>query len=348
MRALKWNEFSRHIARQRPAGCYAFCGPEAFLKSEALDAMKRALVGEAGGEARVRYAVETFRVGETSVREMVTVVSQTGLFGGDRMVLIENAEKLSRASRKDREIWMELVKTGSANPVVFLSHRNSKELGGRSSFVAGLLRRVQVVEFWHLYPRDAVQWIGRRAETLGLQLTRDAATHLVSRLGTDLHLLSREIEKISLMHGKGRLGVQELKKMVRAGILGSSWDCIDALLRGDIGEAIERLQGVRQEEASFSFLWKLTSSASHALEGRGGQGAPSAGGWSQGRATDEGRDRGQDAWRKRMLAELLQGCYEWESRLKGGRWSGNHDFVALEGLMVGRALLSQRLRRPTA
>ncbi len=342
MRPIRWDLFLRNCKQNRPAGCYAFCGPETFLKKQALVAAKRALAGGQGeAEANRRYATDTYRAGETNAREIATVVSQTGLFGGDRLVLIEDMGRLSRSGKRDQETWMRLVQTGPANPVVFMSELSAKELAGRSRFLARLLQEVQVVEFWRLRPSDAKQWIARTATDRGLRLTPQVAAYMIAHLGTDLHLLSVELEKIALMHGEGQLGLPELRQMIQGGILGSSWECVDAIVRGELREALDRLQGVRREESAFSFLWKLGHATGNALRETGGR---PQGEWgrAQSRGVRGGGSGTQSVSSKHALAELLRGCYEWESRMKAGYWSSRHDYVALEGLISAHALNMQR------
>lgn len=327
MRAEKGQDFLRGAARERPAGFYAFCGPETFLKGEALAGMQAALGGSDAGSAR--YAVDTYRVGEARVQEISAAVSQAGLFGGERLILVEGLERLTRTQKKsDRELWESMVQGAPANPVVFISHRPSRELA-RSTFMGRMLRNVRLIEFWHLYPRDAARWLVQCAARKELRLRPDAAGYLVAHLGTDLHLLSQEVEKISLLHGEGELALNDLKQLTRSGMLGSSWECVEAILNGDVRQGLERLQGVRREEASFSFQWKLAAATRTALGGRARGPAP--------HVRSVQRD---PRAKKRSLAQLLNGCYEWEHHIKGGHWNGKDDYQALEGLLIGYWLTS--------
>lgn len=332
LRSLKWNEFRGYLAKNPPSGCYAFCGPEMFLKAEALEAVKTALAG-GGTQQQARYAVDTFAAGETPVQEIATVASQAGLFGGERLLLVEGIERLSRAGKRDKDAWVALAGRPAANPVILLTSKTSRELAQKAKFFADLLGQAVVVDFWHLFPRDALRWSIQRAHERGLRLSQGVAAYLVERVGTDLQMLAQEIEKISLMHGEGELDLRALREMVRSGMLGSSWQCVEAILRGALDESIERLQSVRREESAFSFLWKLGYSAAQAVDKSDGAG----GGWQPG-----GRGYGPPAPRlspseKRRLAHLIEECYEWERTLKGGGWIGSHDYVALERLIVRHA-----------
>jgi DNA polymerase III delta subunit len=353
---VKGIEFQRWIAGRRPQGFYAFCGPEVYLRGEALDALKGRLAGEAGGTGGGRYAVESHEVGEASVQEIATVVSQGGLFGGDRLVVIDGIERLTRVRKEsDREAWLALVRRPAANTVVLMSALTSRELGGRSAFLGTLLSAVQVVEFWSLFPRDAARWLVVRARQEGLALDPGAAAYLVDHLGTDLGMLAREIERIALLQGGGRIAMADLKDLMRAGVLGSSLECVDALIRGDAPAAIERLQGVRREEASFSFAWKLATALRSALIGSGGmRGGPSWSGSGTRRGatgrtpTGEGRVTASGSGiDEGSLASLLLGCYYWERRIKQGRWLGAHDFVGLEALAAAHALRSSAVGQQT-
>ena len=349
-RSLKWNEFRGYLAKNPPSGCYAFCGPETFLKAEALQAVKTALAGGAPQQA-ARYAIDTFAAGEAPVQEIATVASQAGLFGGERLVLVEGIERLSRSGKRDKDAWLELPGRPTANPVILLTPKTSRELVQKAKFFADLLARTVVVDFWHVFPRDAQRWVIQRANQSGLVLSQGVAAFLVERIGTDLQLLAQEVEKISLLHGRGELDLRALRGMVRSGMLGSSWQCVEAILRGALDESIERLQNVRREESSFSFMWKLGYAATQAVDksdGAGGGWQPGGGYSRSGSGSGAGAGYsgsggyGDPAPRlspaeKHRLAKLIEGCYEWERTLKGGGWVGSHDYVALERLIVRHA-----------
>jgi DNA polymerase III delta subunit len=331
-RSLKWNELRTHLAKQPPAGWFAFCGPESFLKGEALEMVKAALRGQ-GSRQQARYAVDTFVAGEAPVQEISTAACQAGLFGGERLLLIEGIDRLSRAGKRDKQTWLDLTGRPAAHPVILLTHKTSRELTQKARFFADLLGPVVVVDFWPLYPRDAQRWATQRAAQRGLRLSAGVAAFLVERVGTDLQMLSQELEKISLMHPDGELDLPALRKMLHSGLLGSSWQCVEAIVRGTLAESLERLQSVRREESSFSFMWKLSYSASHAVDRSDGAG----GGWSGGAGGQPQPAPPLSPAQKHRLANLIEGCYEWERTLKGGGWIGSHDYVALERLIIDHA-----------
>jgi DNA polymerase III delta subunit len=324
-RTLRWNELARRLEKGPAEGVYAFCGPEGFLKQEALEGMRRARSGR--GEVGRRYAVDTFRIGEQEAGAIWSAADQTGLFGGERIVWVDGIERLARAGAKEREAWLAFAGRRPANPVVLASDESSRDLGRRSRFLADLIGRVTLVEFWHLFPPDAARWVVQCGARHGLKIAPRAAGRLVEHWGTDLMALAREVERISLLRGAGDLAESDLGELTRAGLLGSAWACVDAALAGRVRDALETLAVVRREESAFSFTWKLSHGAIRAL---GGGREPS--------------DRARQApaaplttAEKNLLGRLLWGCYEWERSLKSGRWVGAHDFPALEGVMIAHA-----------
>lgn len=331
---LRWPDFRASLQKRRPAGVFAFCGPELFLKREALDAMTRALVGSGAAAERERYALESHRAGESSYAEISTAASQAGLFGAERIVLVEEAERLSRVRGKERDQWIALARSAPPNPLVFSSVLSSRELAQRSVFLGDLLRAVTVVEFWHLFPRDAARWIVERAHSSGIHCTPEAAAALVEHLGSDLLLLAQEIEKLALLRPGERLGVPELRELVHHGVLGSSWECVDAVLDGRIPTAVTLLQSVAREETSFSFAWKLSRSATMRLLDSGSGGSQT--GWASTRGHG-GTGHALTAItpaEKKLLGRLLSQCYVWERNLKSGAWVGSHDYIGLEAMIV--------------
>jgi DNA polymerase III delta subunit len=330
-RRLRWDEYFRLVEGGAPGGVFAFCGPESFLKREALAALKRAMRGGGGAsEASERYAVDSFRLGESPVGEILSAASQAGLFGGDRLVWVEGLERFGRLGQKDRAAWMQLAGGTPPNPVILESAQSSRELARRSKSLAGLLGAVTVVDFWPLYPQRAATWVRKRGERLGLQIAGEAAALMVRHLGTDLLILAAEIEKIALLHGKGPLASEDLRSLARRGALGSAWNCVEEIIAGHAAESIEGLAAVRGEESAFSFGWKLSHALSRELTEGGGGGFGRGPGGAPG-----GRRRGAlSVGDKNLLGRLLWGCYQWERHLKSGAWSGAHDYTALDATVL--------------
>ncbi|MBP7669030.1 MAG: hypothetical protein KA123_00410 [Candidatus Eisenbacteria bacterium] len=339
---MAWYELTRAMTKEKPAGVYALCGPETFLKREALAAMKRSLLGDSASKDE-RYAVDSFRLGENDSGAILSAASQTGLFGGERLVWVEGLERYPRLAQKEREEWFRVIAERPANPVLLVSEMSSRELSRRAKALAELLSAVTVVDFWYLYPDRAAEWVMKRGQKHGLEISSEVAARLVRHVGADLLALSKEIEKIALLHGPGPLDEEELRTLARRGVLGSSWDCVEHILAGDLHASLEGLLAVQREESAFGFAWKLNQAVARSLGGEGGGHGESRGGPPRGAPHSSPPAKRNDAsLDKKLLGRLLWGCYEWERDIKTGRWAGANDYPALEALVIAHM---ERLRR---
>jgi DNA polymerase III delta subunit len=333
-RSQRWSgELQRRLSKSAPREAYAFCGPEHLLKQEARQTLLTALLGREAEESRARYALMTCQIGEQPTSEILGAAAQVGLFGGERLLWVEGVERMGRLGAKDREAWLAALKGDPANPIVLVSTELSHELRKRTKFHAELLDRVTTVDFWPLGDPEAAAWLIERAGRRGVRMSHAAAGYIVSRLGPDLLSLGQEAEKISLLRGEGALGVEDLRELTRQGLLGHSWECVDAALTGRHREALERLQAVRRDETAFSFNWKLTFTAGRWL----GTQPATRGGFDGGRAAPPLTPQF-----KNLLGRVLTECYDWERYMKSGRWSGSHDFAALEAMLVAHAVRARR------
>ena len=334
-RSLSVRDLMKSLERERPRGVYALCGPEVFVKGRTLEAMKKALLGDGAPGAGARYAVDSFRLGEQETGEILSAASQAGLFGGERLILVDGIERFTRLGSADRDAWFQTIAAIPANPVVLVSEQTSRELARRAKTLAEILGAVTVVDFWHLSADQACAWLRKYGkEERGLEITQPAAEQMIRHLGMDLLSLSAEIDKIALMRGTGRIDMDDLRELARRGILGSSWECVDQILAGDLRPAMESLRAVRREESSFAFAWKLNQAVARSLADESGpSGARRAYALPAGERA-HGAIGGRNAARKKVLGRLLWGCYEWERDLKTGRWAGTHDYSALEALVL--------------
>jgi len=334
-RSLSLRDLEGRLKRQGASGAYAFCGPEGFLKQEALQALLRALLGDERAATGARYALATFRLGEHEADEILSAAMQTGLFGAERVVWVDGLERAGRLRPKEREAWIRALGRETANPLILCSPETAFELRKRTKIHAEILARTTVVDFARLEAPAAAAWLTRQAERFGVRLSAPAARRIVGHLGPDLMTLAQEVEKLSLLHGPGDLGVEDLRAMARSGLIGGSWECVEAALQGKHVEALQRLQSVRREESAFSFNWKLSYAAANRLAEPGGAPARGFGAWTAG-----GRGGGRSPLpprAKNLLGRMLDECYEWERRMKSGRWPGAHDYTALEAVLVAHA-----------
>ena len=87
------------------------------------------------------------------------------------------------------------------------------------------------------------EWCVERARELGLQLDKEAAKELVSRVGSSQQRLSRELEKMAIaVHPAAAVTAGDVESPAAADNAPQVYDLADALVAGDLRETLALAQ----------------------------------------------------------------------------------------------------------
>lgn len=114
--------------------------------------------------------------------------------------------------------------------------------------------------------RALPKWVESEARTLGLELDGAAARMLIARVGERQQRLVRELEKIALASGGGRVGAEQIDALAAQSAERPAYELADALVAGDEQAAIRlyaRLWG--QGERVSGMIGLIARRASAAL-----------------------------------------------------------------------------------
>jgi len=84
-----------------------------------------------------------------------------------------------------------------------------------------------------LKAKDLPRWVVAEAGRLGVELDGAAARVLVDEVGPRQQRLLRELEKLALEHGSGRVGVEEVAAVAAHSAERQVWGLVDALVSRD-------------------------------------------------------------------------------------------------------------------
>ena len=104
-----------------------------------------------------------------------------------------------------------------------------------------------VIPVWPISPRDLPRWLDRRCRREGLELDRDALDALADRVEGNLLAAVQEIEKLKLVHGQGRVGVDGIEAGVGDAAHFDTFELIDAAFAGRPVRVHRMLNTLRQE-----------------------------------------------------------------------------------------------------
>lgn len=147
------------------------------------------------------FNYDPMRGSEVSVEDMASILSTPPMMAEWRVVLLREVEALASSSRA-REALMEIVSNPPPGLALILLANIPK--GSSAKFYQELKKRTQSMEFPEVGPNDVPGWIIDWAESChGRVVTPDAARALAAGVGTDLGVLSQELEKLNTLVDEG-------------------------------------------------------------------------------------------------------------------------------------------------
>jgi DNA polymerase III delta subunit len=304
MAVFRYREWARRFDSGEAAAAVLLCGPESWLRDQALARIKQRIFGDPD---RSRLGHDRFYGGEGPLGQVTTALASVGLFTPARLVTLANAEKSYRAGAAERRELLELLKRGTPGSwFVALSELPVSELEKKSEWTRGLLQACQTVDLAHPKEDEAVAWLAEESRRRGVPFDKGATNWLVDRIGPDLQELSRELEKLALCCQPGdQVSVQQLGEMVHRGELGKAPEFCRAVLDGETAQGLRLLEAIRRTEPALLTQWQL-----------------------QRRARDRIRfARSKDE--ERSLLRILRRAFDAERAIKSGRIPSGQDGTAL-------------------
>ncbi len=269
---MTWKEFYAQIKGSAVQGVYLFAGPEEYLKREAMQALRRALlpagleqlneaVLEGATAAQIIEAAETLPF--MAERRIVEVRDWAPLLGG------KARDEESEAAR-----MMEWLKDPPASCVVVFTMHG--EADGRKKLTQALKKRGAEVRFEPLNDAELLRWMSARLKPLKKGISQQAASHLAFTAGRDLTRLSGEVDKLAGYIGeRAEITVEDIEEAVSPSLEFSVFEMLDFLFAGDLARAERSLRALLMGGQScvgvFSMLVRQLRMLAHlALAQKGG------------------------------------------------------------------------------
>ncbi|MBI2825694.1 MAG: DNA polymerase III subunit delta [Planctomycetia bacterium] len=213
--------------------CVVF-GDEGFLKHEALDRLRNAVLGEADAE----FSLSEFDGEEATLREVFDCLATVALFGGGRrLVVVRDADDFVSRYRAELEAYVARPKSRGVLVLEVASWPSNTRLAKKLA-ADGL-----VVECKTPAPAAIARWLVDRARTHHrAKLDRQAAELLLDTIEPELGLLDQELAKLALVAGiDGTIQPALVREMVRGWRTKTTWDMLDLAAGGHAAEAIREL-----------------------------------------------------------------------------------------------------------
>jgi len=177
---------------------------------------------------------------------------QSGSLFGDRVgVLVVDADRLLKA---EAELLAEVVAAADEEVVVavFVAAGNVP-----APLAKTLKARAEVLTVKRLTERTAGDWLVGAARDRRLRLESGAADALLKVFGTDVGSLGRALDQLSVDHTS--VGADEVAERFRGRPDEPIWIYGDAVSRGDVADALRRLEDFLQHEHPLVLLAYLNN-----------------------------------------------------------------------------------------
>lgn len=214
-------EFSKHIEKGLKSPAYLLYSSEEYLLKEALYSLKKTV---SPSEMDFLFHVFDAEAPEKSIDQIADVLYAVPFFGGRKIVVIENSQGLSD---KELSVLKQYISKPSPDSVLAMLYlmgdrdrdvkKSHKEMLGSATSIALTLRN-----------QELPAWMREKAKGMGFVISGDEVNYLLGVIGSDLGLLSSEIEKLAhmrtaepsgsditgLVEGSGSYNVFDLAKAI--------------------------------------------------------------------------------------------------------------------------------------
>ena len=214
---------------------YAVHGPDTFRKREAVESICRTLEAEVGAEISCKLDGD-----EVDLATVLDEVRTYSLLGGQRIVIVENADTLITKHRAALERYCEEPTDSGVLILV------CKTLPGNQRLHKIIAKVGEVFRCETPKGRDVVDWmIGRARDVCGKRLDSRAAWKLREYSGDSLEALDTELTKLALFVGeRPAIDISDVEELVGNQREQNVFGVIDAIASGDAATALHQWERV--------------------------------------------------------------------------------------------------------
>ena len=230
---MHFNRFSSHLEEGKWAPVYLFTGESQLLMEEAWNGLLEKIVPQ---NAR-RFNGERLDAKEYPAQEVLARLGMLTMFGKRRILMVENVDAWAKDQRKPIMAYLK-----SPSPAGCLVLTKSQKKGWEEITTAVDAVGV-VVQFPAISERELPRWLQEKAKGMQKVLSPDAAVFVVEHVGTDLHRLEQELQKLAAYVGsRERITLEDAGEVVSWQRNFTVFELLDFVSRGQPGQAIASLR----------------------------------------------------------------------------------------------------------
>lgn len=305
---------------------YLLFGEENYLKKQYKDRLTKALISE---EDTMNYAY--YEGKGIDVREIIDLAETMPFFSERRLIVIENSGFFKNATPELAEYMKDIPET---TYFVFVE----TELDKRSKLFKAVKDKGRIVELARQDEKTLARWIYGNVKKEGKQITESSIHYLLSKCGTDMENLQKEMEKLFCYTlDKEVIQIEDIDAICTTQITNEIFDMVNAVAEKKQKRALDRYYDLLAlKEPAMRILYLLSRQFRLLMEVKEmtGQGydkksiASKAGlhPFAVGKYIEQSR-----RFSKKELRNILEDSVDIEERVKTGRLQ---DVLAVELFIV--------------
>lgn len=233
-------------AKEKPSSSkpvvHVVCGPEVFLKQEAIQDIIRRVLGNA--DRALSLSEYDGASAGLPLADVLDDARTLPFLAEKRLVMVRDADSFITRYRSELEEYLD---NPSPNGVLLLECKSfpaTTRLYKRAQAIG------EIIKCEAIKPRTVPGWLADRArKSHGVQIDPRAATLLQDLVGNELGLLDAELEKLALFVGdRKRVVVADVEALVGQHREEKVWDILSAVAAGDQARAIGLWEEVWQTD----------------------------------------------------------------------------------------------------
>ena len=244
---IRPEDLSRRLSREALAPVYLVFGSEPLQIEESLDAIRSAARAQGHDERIVLHADTGFDWSE--LRQYRDSLS---LFAEKRLVDLRLAR--SKPERTGAEALLHYAERPNPDCVLLLSAGALDWREQRARWYRALDSAGVVVQTWPVPPRQLPRWLAERGRRRGLAIAQDAAAALAERVEGNLLAAAQELDKLLLLHGRGRIDLDDALASSADSSRYGAFDAGDAAMAGNAVRALRVLDRLREEGTEITYV----------------------------------------------------------------------------------------------
>ncbi|UAC47312.1 DNA polymerase III subunit delta [Bacillus aquiflavi] len=224
----------KKIKKKQFASLYLVYGTEAFLINET----KQLLVHHVLEKEEIEFNFSSYDLEETPIETALEDAETFPFIGDKRLIILQNPFFLTSAKGKVdhhlAKLEAYLKEPAPYSIVVFLAPY--EKLDERRKLTKELKRKAETIEGKKLNERELKEWIHERASLHSILIDEDAVDLLLLLVGTNLFLLTSEIDKLAL-YAK-HIDIHTVEKLVSRSLEENIFHLVDKIVHRKIDEAL--------------------------------------------------------------------------------------------------------------